>query len=548
MDPKVDNDFVTGPSKGEASNKAKGKEKEKEEGGDKKELDIEELETRIWRNKKLLKRLKEERAQRDYGYSLEQLEKMKRKTMFRAQDGVLGYMLKMMEVCNAHGFVYGIVLEDGRTVSGSSENLRAWWKEEVKFDKNSSAAISKYDEENGISSMNEANLPHDDGSALVESDGELRQVQVQPNSNSDDVSPMNNLVESDGEWRQVQVQPKFNSVDVSPMNNLVQSDGEWRQVQVQPNFKSDDVSPMNSLVESDDVSPMNNLVQSGGEWRQVQVQPNLNSVDVSPMNNLVESGGNKRKVDELVESTTTTKNNEGYTCINPQLQYYNQGGDVNNSSHTNFSSIIPPYEVVANKRKCEVGMRYNNQLQQDMNVRNNHHFASPTIGSSSSGGINNNQLQMVDVGGSNTHQHAAPLDQHVQVALPVVDHHAAPLDQHVQDALPIVANHTGNYSGGGGEGDLMDIYYSGLRLKKNDAVHVGAHGNPNSSPNYQVPNAVVGATVPMHQSVSTATIEDLRAYNSPFDVEDYNNYGFSGSSSNVQTPSYDFSWFYNKEN
>jgi hypothetical protein len=480
-------------------------------------------------------------------------------------------MLKMVELCNAQGFVYGIVLEDGKTVSGSSENLRAWWKEEVKFDKNSSAAISKYDEENGISSMNgmlngepatprslheiadrtlgsiisalnqhceppqrkyplekgvpppwwptgreywwnemglsndqvpnyvpyrkphdlkkkwkvcvltaiikhmspdfkkikelvrrskilqdklhaketsiwdavidnekkiaremypeffanydssqfvdylEANLPHDDGSALVESDGELRQVQVQPNSNSEDVSPMNNLVESDGEWRQVQVQPKFNSVDVSPMNNLVQSDGEWRQVQVQPNFKSDDVSPMN------------NLVQSGGEWRQVQVQPNLNSVDVSPMNNLVESGGNKRKVDELVESTTTTKNNEGYTCINPQLQYYNQGGDVNNSSHTNFSSIIPPYEV-ANKRKCEVGMRCSNQLQQDMNVRNNHHFASPTIGSSSS--INNNQLQMVDVGGSNTHQHAAPLDQHVQVALPVVEDHTGNQDYH----------------------------------------------------------------------------------------------------------------------
>jgi hypothetical protein len=99
----------------------------------------------------------------------------------------------------------------------------------------------------------------------------------------------------------------------------------------------------------------------------------------------------------------------------------------------------------------------------------------------------------------------------------------------------------------------MDIYYSGIRLKNNnttmsDAVLVGAHGNPNSSSNYQVPNAVVGATIPMHESVSTATIEDLRAYNSPFDVEDYNNYGFSGSSSNVETPSYDFSWFYNKEN
>jgi ethylene-insensitive protein 3 len=64
------------------------------------------------------------------------------------------YMLKMVELCNAQRFVYGIVLEDGKTVSGSSENLRAWWKEEVKFDKNISAAISKYNEENGISSEN----------------------------------------------------------------------------------------------------------------------------------------------------------------------------------------------------------------------------------------------------------------------------------------------------------------------------------------------------------------------------------------------------------
>jgi uncharacterized protein with gpF-like domain len=97
MDPKVDNGFVTGPSKGEASNKAKkekGKKKEKEEGGDeKKELDIEELEKMIWRHKKQLRRLKEERAQREYNYSLKQLEQLKRKTLSRAQDGVLRYML-----------------------------------------------------------------------------------------------------------------------------------------------------------------------------------------------------------------------------------------------------------------------------------------------------------------------------------------------------------------------------------------------------------------------------------------------------------------------
>ncbi|KAE8682962.1 ETHYLENE INSENSITIVE 3-like 1 protein [Hibiscus syriacus] len=65
--------------------------------------------------------------------------------MSRAQDGILKYMLKLMEVCKARGFVYGIIPEKGKPVSGSSDNLRAWWKEKVKFDKNGPAAIAKYE-------------------------------------------------------------------------------------------------------------------------------------------------------------------------------------------------------------------------------------------------------------------------------------------------------------------------------------------------------------------------------------------------------------------
>ncbi|MCL7051189.1 hypothetical protein MKW94_010633 [Papaver nudicaule] len=56
-------------------------------------------------------------------------------------------MLKLMEVCKARGFVYGIIPEKGKPVSGSSDNIRAWWKEKVKFDKNGPAAIAKYEEE-----------------------------------------------------------------------------------------------------------------------------------------------------------------------------------------------------------------------------------------------------------------------------------------------------------------------------------------------------------------------------------------------------------------
>lgn len=64
--------------------------------------------------------------------------------MSRAHDGILKYMLKMMEVCKAQGFVYGIIPEKGKPVGGSSDNLRAWWKDKVRFDRNGPAAIAKY--------------------------------------------------------------------------------------------------------------------------------------------------------------------------------------------------------------------------------------------------------------------------------------------------------------------------------------------------------------------------------------------------------------------
>ncbi|WVZ10633.1 hypothetical protein V8G54_015163 [Vigna mungo] len=48
----------------------------------------------------------------------------RRKKISRAQDGILKYMLKMMEVCKAQGFVYGIIPEKGKPVTGASDNLR----------------------------------------------------------------------------------------------------------------------------------------------------------------------------------------------------------------------------------------------------------------------------------------------------------------------------------------------------------------------------------------------------------------------------------------
>ncbi|OEL38789.1 ETHYLENE INSENSITIVE 3-like 5 protein [Dichanthelium oligosanthes] len=66
----------------------------------------------------------------------------RRKAMLRAQDGVLRHMLKMMEACNARGFVYGVIDEAGEPMSGSSDNLRGWWKDKVSFDRAGPMALS----------------------------------------------------------------------------------------------------------------------------------------------------------------------------------------------------------------------------------------------------------------------------------------------------------------------------------------------------------------------------------------------------------------------
>ncbi|XP_021728810.1 putative ETHYLENE INSENSITIVE 3-like 4 protein [Chenopodium quinoa] len=68
-------------------------------------------------------------------------EKSRRKKMLRSQDAILKYMVKLMEVCKAQGFVYGIIPEKGKPVTGSSDSLREWWRESVKFDQSAPQAL-----------------------------------------------------------------------------------------------------------------------------------------------------------------------------------------------------------------------------------------------------------------------------------------------------------------------------------------------------------------------------------------------------------------------
>ncbi|KAG6682019.1 hypothetical protein I3842_13G119000 [Carya illinoinensis] len=122
------------------------------------EVDVDELERRMWRDKMRLKRLKEQNKCKegiDMAKQRQSQEQARRKKMSRAQDGILKYMLKMMEVCKAQGFVYGIIPEKGKPVTGASDNLREWWKDKVRFDRNGPAAITKYQADNAIPGKND---------------------------------------------------------------------------------------------------------------------------------------------------------------------------------------------------------------------------------------------------------------------------------------------------------------------------------------------------------------------------------------------------------
>lgn len=116
------------------------------------EIDYDQLKKRMWKDRILLQRLKEKGHNNKEGYSESEAEHQqqakqeasRRKKMSRAQDSILKYMMKIMAVCNAQGFVYGIVPEKGKPVTGSSDSLREWWKENVKFGQNAPAAIANY--------------------------------------------------------------------------------------------------------------------------------------------------------------------------------------------------------------------------------------------------------------------------------------------------------------------------------------------------------------------------------------------------------------------
>ncbi|KAJ1700161.1 hypothetical protein LUZ63_008673 [Rhynchospora breviuscula] len=117
---------------------------------DSEEIEIFELKRRMWKDQMLLRKLQagtsnEAEADADGRQSIKcshlKPSQPNRKTLLRAEDGVLHYMLKMMRDCDARGFVYGILPNTGAPFTGSSDSLRAWWKGTVKFEKNAPLSL-----------------------------------------------------------------------------------------------------------------------------------------------------------------------------------------------------------------------------------------------------------------------------------------------------------------------------------------------------------------------------------------------------------------------
>ncbi|KAG0489542.1 hypothetical protein HPP92_006405 [Vanilla planifolia] len=70
-----------------------------------------------------------------------------RKRLTRAHETILKYLLRLEDACNIQGFVFGIVPETGKPLFGSSDSLREWWKEKVRFCHNAPTVVELYNEQ-----------------------------------------------------------------------------------------------------------------------------------------------------------------------------------------------------------------------------------------------------------------------------------------------------------------------------------------------------------------------------------------------------------------
>ncbi|XP_003598364.3 uncharacterized protein [Medicago truncatula] len=493
-----------------------------------------------------------------------------------------------MEFCDVRGFVYGVVPDNGKPLIGCSENLRGWWKDQVNFEKNGLAAIAKYEEERGVSTMNGMlldeqvkpyslyDLPDTILGSIVSSlmqhcDPPQRKHPLEsgipppwwPTGNeswwiemgfSKDIGPPPYKKPHDLKkvWKVCVLTAiiKHMSPNIQKIKSIAR-----RSRSLQNRFTAKDTAIWLAVIDYEErlareMYPESFLKSSCvGESSYASVETDDYDVECDehnlekPLSSC--EGSDTNMVHQLEE--TNSSHHETSICIDPHYQDHDHGG----SSMNNL--VIESRG--ANKRKAD------------------------QIGGSSNY--------------SNQFQHGAPLDQHEQAAVPAVANQ--------------ITIHAGNDSGEGEDVSIwMDMYNSCIEMENNTTMnHVVPTGNMTPTPsgdnqNFQpqiytstvqqkksstmmntsmistslpvsnmIPtpgfnqnmqpqmeqnfydqqgdaNSNYNYHVPMHENVSIMTtldtsFDELMAFNSQCDVEAYNNYALI-ESPNVATPSYDFSW------
>ncbi|KAG6533096.1 protein ETHYLENE-INSENSITIVE 3-like 1a [Zingiber officinale] len=108
------------------------------------------LRLRIWNDIARLRRLKEFHRYKELqqnrvvGVARMDRSQSQRKKLARVHGKILNEALELMEEGNAKGFVFGLVPCHSKPVTGCSTNLRAWWKDIVRFDRNGPMAMTKH--------------------------------------------------------------------------------------------------------------------------------------------------------------------------------------------------------------------------------------------------------------------------------------------------------------------------------------------------------------------------------------------------------------------
>lgn len=134
---------------------------------------MEMLEERIQSDKASLKLLKEiMRQQANPKRQCELHELARERKARRLHNKILKSMVKLVQEDLAQGFSFGIVTNHGKSIVASSENLREWWKEKVKFQENAPRAIEKFGKRNNPILLSSSNNNDSEISVL----GALKQL------------------------------------------------------------------------------------------------------------------------------------------------------------------------------------------------------------------------------------------------------------------------------------------------------------------------------------------------------------------------------------